>query len=235
MLVVFANQKGGVGKSTLALLFSDYLGLAGYRCRVLDCDRQQSIYKQYLFDLTCEGIYFDHNKVNDDDFSLPYNPNSLFHIERLPFDVLSGAIRSLLEDGDGIFLDDENDFNIFDMPGQLDYEQMKPIFQIADAIITPTAFTDLDDSSTVDFVRALSQMDLRAAKFIVPNAISVSANYPRRKDVEKQLLGMGFNITPDIARTVNMARNINTMYVNPVVLGVVETAFEYIIKKFKQR
>ena len=56
MLIVFANQKGGVGKSTLALLFSDYLGMAGYRCRVLDCDKQQSIFEKYLLDLTFEGI-----------------------------------------------------------------------------------------------------------------------------------------------------------------------------------
>lgn len=62
MLIVFANQKGGVGKSTLALLFSDYLGMAGYRCRVLDCDKQQSIFEKYLLDLTFEGIHYDTEK-----------------------------------------------------------------------------------------------------------------------------------------------------------------------------
>ena len=88
-----ANQKGGVGKSTWVLLFSDYLGMAGYRCRVLDCDKQQSIFEKYLLDLTFEGIHYDTEKIQNDDCPVPVNPNSLFRIERLPFDVLSGAIR----------------------------------------------------------------------------------------------------------------------------------------------
>ena len=61
-IIAVTNQKGGVGKSTLALLFSDYLGMAGYRCRVLDCDKQQSIFEKYLLDLTFEGIHYDTEK-----------------------------------------------------------------------------------------------------------------------------------------------------------------------------
>ena len=105
MLIVFANQKGGVGKSTLALLFSDYLGMAGYRCRVLDCDKQQSIFEKYLLDLTFEGIHYDTEKIQNDDCPVPVNPNSLFRIERLPFDVLSGAIRGWLDNGEDSFTD----------------------------------------------------------------------------------------------------------------------------------
>ena len=233
MLIVFANQKGGVGKSTLALLFSDYLGMAGYRCRVLDCDKQQSIVEKYLLDLTFEGIHYDTEKIQNDDCPVPVNPNSLFRIERLPFDVLSGAIRGWLDNGEDSFTDSENDFNIFDMPGQLDIEQMEPIFRLADAIITPTSFSDFDNSSTLTFTNALRGMNLRAKRFVVPNAIMTSANYSSRSDIEQQLLGMGCHITPDVARTVNLSRNLSTMFINPYVLAVVENAFAYIIKKLK--
>lgn len=231
MFVVFANQKGGVGKSTLALLFSDYLGRAGYRCRVLDCDKLQSIFDQYLLDLTREGIPFDKSKVGDSDFVVPYNPHSLFRIERLPFDVLSQAIRGWLSDGETSFSDPENDFNVLDLPGQLNTEEMEPIFRLADAIVTPSSFTDFDDNSTLAFTSAIRGMKLRARLFVVPNAITASANYVQRHETELRLLSDGFNITPDVARTVNLSRNLSTMYINPVVLGVVENAFTYIIKK----
>ncbi len=231
MLVVFANQKGGVGKSTMAMLFSDYLGKRLARCRVLDCDKQQTIYKQYLLDLTYEGIYFDVNHVNDYEYAVPNNPNSLFKIERLPFDWLSDAIRSLLAEGETTFSDPDNDFNVFDMPGQLNIEQMEPIFRLADAIITPSSFSDFDNSSTLTFAKVIHDMNLRAKRFIIPNMITTSANYPNRYEVERDLLGMGFQITPDVARTINLSRNLSTMYINPVVQGVVENAFEYIITK----
>lgn len=231
MLVVFANQKGGVGKSTMALLFSDYLGKLGFRCRVLDCDRQQSIFEKYLLDLTYEGIQFDNARINDDDFVIPFNPNSLFKIERLPFDVLSEAIRGWLAEGETSFSDPENDVNVFDMPGQLDIDQMEPIFRLADAIVTPSSFTDFDDSSSLTFARAIRDMNLRAKLFIIPNGITASANYPNRRETERQLISYGYHITPDVARTVNLNRNLSTMYINPVVQGFVENAFCYIIKK----
>lgn len=45
-IITFANQKGGVGKSTLCTLFANYLSKQGKRVLVLDCDVQRSIYKR---------------------------------------------------------------------------------------------------------------------------------------------------------------------------------------------
>lgn len=43
MIITFANQKGGVGKSTLCALFSNYLASKDEPIMVLDCDNQQTI------------------------------------------------------------------------------------------------------------------------------------------------------------------------------------------------
>ncbi|MEX2511676.1 MAG: ParA family protein [Cyclobacteriaceae bacterium] len=44
MIILFANQKGGVGKSTLSVLFSNYLTLAKNRpVKVYDMDFQRSL------------------------------------------------------------------------------------------------------------------------------------------------------------------------------------------------
>ena len=47
MIILFANQKGGVGKSTLSVLFSNYLTLAKNRpVKVYNMDFQRSLYNK---------------------------------------------------------------------------------------------------------------------------------------------------------------------------------------------
>ena len=45
VIVTFANQKGGVGKTTLCVTFANYLVTKGVRVVVVDCDFQHSIMK----------------------------------------------------------------------------------------------------------------------------------------------------------------------------------------------
>lgn len=45
VIVTFANQKGGVGKTTLCVTFANYLVTMGVRVVVVDCDFQHSIVK----------------------------------------------------------------------------------------------------------------------------------------------------------------------------------------------
>lgn len=45
VIVTFANQKGGVGKTTLCVTFANYLVTKGVRAVVIDCDFQHSIMK----------------------------------------------------------------------------------------------------------------------------------------------------------------------------------------------
>ena len=49
MIILFANQKGGVGKSTLAVLFSNFAAQKRKKnVKVFDMDFQQSLYNKYL-------------------------------------------------------------------------------------------------------------------------------------------------------------------------------------------
>ena len=45
VIVTFANQKGGVGKTSLCVTFANYLVTKGVRVVVIDCDFQHSIMK----------------------------------------------------------------------------------------------------------------------------------------------------------------------------------------------
>ena len=46
IMITFANQKGGVGKTTLCTMFADYLAAKGESLLVVDFDRQQTIYSK---------------------------------------------------------------------------------------------------------------------------------------------------------------------------------------------
>ena len=43
MVIIFGNQKGGVGKTTLCTLFANHLAAMGKKTFVVDCDNQQTI------------------------------------------------------------------------------------------------------------------------------------------------------------------------------------------------
>ena len=54
-IVTFANQKGGVGKTTLCVTFANYLVAKGVRVVIIDCDFQHSILKCRKADLKKYG------------------------------------------------------------------------------------------------------------------------------------------------------------------------------------
>ena len=55
VIVTFANQKGGVGKTTLCVTFANYLVAKGVNVIVVDTDLQQSIFKNRKADIKKYG------------------------------------------------------------------------------------------------------------------------------------------------------------------------------------
>ena len=51
VIVTFANQKGGVGKTSLCVTFANYLVKTCVRVGAIDCDFQQSILTFRIADL----------------------------------------------------------------------------------------------------------------------------------------------------------------------------------------
>ena len=51
ILITFANQKGGVGKTTLCAIFANYLVKKGCPVMVVACEAQQSIKVRRKHDL----------------------------------------------------------------------------------------------------------------------------------------------------------------------------------------
>nr|WP_304651339.1 AAA family ATPase [Bacteroides acidifaciens] len=80
-IITFANQKGGVGKTTLCALFASYLVSRGHSVTVFDTDPQQSIVKKRTADTaTYAGVPLPYNVYP---FSMSNEPALIALIENL--------------------------------------------------------------------------------------------------------------------------------------------------------
>ena len=70
IIITFANQKGGVGKTTLCVTFANYLVKKGLPVIVIDCDSQESLAQRRESDL---------KRYASDEITIPY--------EVLPFSL----------------------------------------------------------------------------------------------------------------------------------------------------
>lgn len=72
-IIVFANQKGGVGKTTLCTLFANYLAEIKQPVLVIDCDGQQTIFEKRQADI---------KKYGDDNFTYSIKPFPICEAEK---------------------------------------------------------------------------------------------------------------------------------------------------------
>ena len=55
--IIFTNQKGGVGKTTLTREIGLYLGTKGYSILLVDCDAQGNLTKSLPADPDAPGLF----------------------------------------------------------------------------------------------------------------------------------------------------------------------------------
>lgn len=153
--VVFSNQKGGVGKTTSAMLFANYLVLSEKMDVVcFDFDPQHSFYEKHQDDITSfqkEPLY-DVNKFDLED---------------------ADKVIELVNQYDGV--------TVFDLPGNLNDNNMVPLLVNADVIICPFHYDKMSLDSTLVFAQVVQhlnqEMDAQIDLYFLPNRINRSVNY----------------------------------------------------------
>ena len=130
--IVFANEKGGTGKSTTAVHVAIALAAAGHRVAALDLDTRQRTFARYL-----ENRAATLRRRNID---LPMARHEV--LSELTSEGLDAAIARLSED---------SDFVIVDTPGR-DDPLARAAVALADTLVTPMndSFVDLDLIGQVD-------------------------------------------------------------------------------------
>lgn len=200
MIIVFGNQKGGAGKSTLATLCGNYLSLVKKRnVVVIDMDYQRSIYSRY-----------EEEKILENE--TPYE------VIELDLDKFPQVYPKLKEQKDT--------FVIIDLPGKLDDENLMPVLQHADVFIIPFSYDKQTYQSTTLFNLVTSKLNPEAKKFFVPNRIKGSVKYDTKEAVDKDFSEYGV-ITKSINDSVNFQR-ISTRDINISILPIIEEVYEQI-------
>ena len=154
VIVTFANQKGGVGKTSLCVTFANYLVMKGVRVVVIDCDFQHSILKCRKADLKHYGEELIPYEV------WSHEPNS------------SEAMITLIEK---LHNDPGIDVVLMDSPGSLKADGLVPMFVNSDIITVPFHYDLVTVPSTASFLMFLDRLRkavgsrMKARLFIIPN------------------------------------------------------------------
>lgn len=154
VIVTFANQKGGVGKTTLCVTFANYLVTKGVRVVIVDCDFQHSILKCRRSDLRKYG-----------EGTVPY---SVIEKEATDRDVMTALMERLHNDP-------SIEVALVDSPGSLKAAGLVPLFVNSDIIVIPFHYDLVTVPSTASFIMFLDRLRqamagaMKARLFMVPN------------------------------------------------------------------
>lgn len=152
VIVTFANQKGGVGKTTLCVTFANYLVMKGARVVVIDCDSQHSILKCRKADIKKYGETVTPYDV------LAYEAND------------KQAMTTLMEK---LHNDPSIDVVLMDSPGSLKVDGLIPLFVNTDVIVVPFHYDLVTVPSTASFLLLIAScQELRIIRHVMVICLS---------------------------------------------------------------
>ena len=214
-IITFANQKGGVGKTTLCTLFANYLVKKGKRTIVIDCDGQQTIFEKRKADYKKYHDRKEPYKVQAFSIADPQNVNNLMQNLR----QLNGVV-------------------LIDAPGNLAQQGLIPLFAQTDYIVCPYQYETTSINSTVTFLGFILQLKKRVQS-MAANIFFVVNKHDKRYGTERerklweetdaQWAKFG-TVTPKIEQRVEMQRY-NTMGLMDTQNSIVTPAFDCIYNR----
>lgn len=215
--IVFANQKGGVGKSTLCMLFANYLAWKKQDVCLIDTDLQKTIMMQRKKD---REIY--------EDMEEPYTVQD--------FDVQDPELMQQLMES----ASQTEGFVLFDSPGNVSEDGLVPMFTGANFIICPYEYEEKTLDSTGTFIQVINALrqttpEMSARLFFVPNRIDVRIGTADELRMWKQtdaIFKQLGSVTPRITARASLKR-INTFEITAPQRDAVKAAFDFMIRRMK--
>lgn len=207
-----------MGKSTLCMLFANYLAWKKQDVCIIDTDLQKTIMMQRKKD---REIY--------DDMEEPYTVQD--------FDVQDPELMQQLMES----ASQTEGFVLFDSPGNVSEDGLVPMFTGADFIICPYEYEEKTLDSTGTFIQVINALrqatpEMTARLFFVPNRIDVRIGTADELRMWKQTdaifkqLGA---VTPRITARASLKR-INTFEITASQRDAVKGAFDFMIRRMKE-
>jgi chromosome partitioning protein len=204
MKIVFGNQKGGVGKSTLCVLMANYLTLEKKKeVLILDMDMQKSISERRPADKNSTSI------------PMPYE---IVAMEMEDYPKFSDDLKTL---GDV--------FALIDLAGSIHNDHIIPIIQEADYILCPFDYEQTVFASTIIFAKLVNYLSPTTPLFFIPNRIKSSINYDLQGTIDADLKKYG-TVTKPITDRVTLKR-INTFSISEEQKKLLEEVFGFLYSK----
>ncbi len=205
MIIAFATQKGGTGKTTLAIAFANYLTQEKNKeVVVFDFDFQRSLYYKW--------------KEDEETLKLP----PLYEVE-------------FVEDADEWFnMDDVLEMNesetiyLFDLAGTLDASYTE-LLSSADYIVIPFEYSDVSCKSTMVFINYLGYAECFAEKIFVRSKYDKGYNYLNQEGMDKELSKYGKIIDTPVYKRNNL-QTINTRKLSYDQKYAVKNTFEELLE-----
>ena len=152
MKIIFGNQKGGVGKTSLSILFANYLAAIGKKVIVIEMDIQQSVTSTRNREIDQFGA------------NVPSKPYDIIYTKLVDYPKIAEKLRT-------------TDINVvIDLPGKLDDPHLVPILKDADLIICPFDYDIRSFISTGTFASVIKKLDNSKQVIFIPNRIK-NMNY----------------------------------------------------------
>ena len=215
VIVTFANQKGGVGKTTLCVTFANYLLTKGVNVVVVDCDFQHSILKCRRSDIRKYG-----------EQAMPYDV-----VEREATDR-----QEMIELIEKLHNDPSIEVAVIDSPGSLKAGGPVPLFVNSDIIVIPFHYDLVTVPSTASFLMFLDRLrhavgdDMKARLFIIPNLndgrVGKRSELVIWDNTRETFSNYGY-VTPKLPKRADMQR-FSTVAALDMQLKIVEPVFDKI-------
>jgi chromosome partitioning protein len=205
MKIIFGNQKGGVGKTSLAILFANYLSSQNKKVIAIEMDIQKSMASTRKHEV-------ENGNVATNQYEIVYTPLN-------DYPKFAEALKNT------------NVNLVIDLPGKLDDPSLVPILKDADVIVCPFDYDLRSFISTVTFATVVKQLDSKKAIIFVPNRIRTSINYELKDKVNEKLSAIGL-VTDIITERVALKR-LSTFGITEEQKSIVGKIFDLIIQKSK--
>lgn len=168
MIITFATQKGGTGKTTLAIAFANYItGCSSRKIKVYDFDFQKSFYHKWREDESMEAP-----KLYDVEIIEAENENPFTDFENL------------------IEMKESEDLYLFDLAGTLD-AKYSDLLIYSDFIIIPFEYSNVSAKSTLVFINFLGLLESQAERIFIRSKYDKGYKYLNQEGMDTEISKYG--------------------------------------------
>lgn len=197
MIILFANQKGGVGKSTLAVLFSNFAVQKRKRkVKVFDMDFQQSLYNKYLNSDLLEN-------------------EKLYEVELSNIPGFKSIKKRATQD--------PKTLTIIDLAGRMDDDNLVPVLKESELIICPFCYDEYSVTSTFEFCYVVKKVNPESRIILIPNRVKTSVKYETMESVN-HALGQFGELTSPVSDRIDFQR-LTTSYTPESLVPILDPIF----------